>query len=59
MVARAVNTADLVIELLREGRLIDKEVCRTPPGCAQKATLLIARQGTLEAGDIILVRDEA
>jgi len=59
MVARTVNTADLVIELIREGRLIDKEVCKTPTGCAQKATLLIARQGELCSGDIILVRDEA
>jgi hypothetical protein len=58
MVARIASTTDLLIELLREGRLIDKEVCKTPTGCAQKATLLIARQGALEAGDLILVRDE-
>jgi hypothetical protein len=59
MVARPVNSAELVIELIREGRLIDKEACRLPPICAQKATLLIARQGELCSGDIILVRDGA
>jgi hypothetical protein len=59
MVARIATTTDLVIELIREGRVVDKETCRTPPVCAQKATLLIARQRALEVGDIILVRDDA
>jgi hypothetical protein len=56
MVAR-LSTTELIIELIREGRLVDAINCSGPLACVQQACVLIGRQGALEAGDIILVRD--
>jgi hypothetical protein len=58
MVARIISTTGLIIELIREGKLVDAINCSGPLACAQQACVLIARQGALEAGDIILIRDE-
>ena len=57
MIARIASTTGLLIELLREGRCIDTISCDGPLGCASQACVLIARQGALESGGIVLVRD--
>ena len=57
MVARAINSTDYVIELIRDGKLVDACNCNRPGHCAQQAAVLIARVGDLLPGDIVLVRD--
>jgi hypothetical protein len=58
MIARISTTTSLIIELIREGRLVDSIKCSGPLACASQACVMIARQGALEAGDIVLVREE-
>jgi hypothetical protein len=57
MVVRLSTKTDFVIELIRDGKLVDATKCQNPAACAQQAAILIARVGELQAGDIILVRD--
>ena len=57
MVVRLSTKTEFVIELLRDGRLVDCITCSGPADCARCACVLIARVGVLEQGDIVLVRD--